>query len=97
MRPIEWRNHVEDWGRSGLTKRAYAREHNLSYTQLLYWTKKFRLAESSSELLMPVKVISSSPERQTLRLGVVEFPNGTRLHIHDTALLEELVPLLSSG
>jgi hypothetical protein len=100
MRPIEWRNHVHDWKCSGLSKRAYARLHNLSYSQLLYWTNKPEFADSLSDALMPVNVTADSPTRIGSKpdcLGLVEFPNGSRLHLYDTRVLADLIPLLSSS
>ena len=99
MRPIEWRNHVQDWQRSGLSKRSYSREYNLSYSQLLYWTNKPEFTRSPTESLMPVNVTADSPSRIDSKpdcLGLVEFPNGYRLHLYDTRVLADLIPLLSS-
>ena len=94
MRPVEWRNHVQDWQRSGLTKRAYAREHNLSYAQLLYWTNKPEFSPANRDMLIPVQV---APDPGVERCLVsVELTNGTQLHIHDATVLTDLIPLLSN-
>lgn len=37
-----WKQHIEDWRTSGLTRAGYCRQHNLSYDRFIYWNRKFR-------------------------------------------------------
>ena len=58
-----WQAHVEAWRESGLTQRAYCREHELPEVQLSHW--KHRLQEGrrrrdSKSQLIPVRVIEGS-------------------------------------
>jgi hypothetical protein len=35
-----WRRHSDSWERSGLTKSAYCKEHELTYSCFLYWRRE---------------------------------------------------------
>jgi len=36
-----WRQHLDDWQKSGLTQVAYCRQHELCRHRFQYWKKKF--------------------------------------------------------
>lgn len=56
----KWRNHIEACEASGLSKAAYARKHNLDYSQLIYWCKKYdNSIDLQSDL---IEVILPPPE-----------------------------------
>ena len=98
MTSNQWQHQIKAWQRSGQSKHSYCRDNDLSYSQFLYWSNKkpkLRLASvvSNSELL-PVSIKADEPVTDCL--GVVEFPNGTKLHIHSTELLSSLPALLST-
>ena len=92
MKKEKWKAHIEACEKSGNNKRAYAEEHDLTYSQLIYWSRK--LEEESSKEFVPVKV--KPEEKPKLKpntadsLGVLEFPNGARLVIHCPELLSLL-------
>ena len=92
MKKTKWKAHIEACEKSGNNKRAYAEEHDLVYSQLLYWTRK--LEEEPSTEFVPVKIKpeeKSMPKPNTPKtLGVLEFPNGARLVIHSPELLSLL-------
>jgi len=50
-----WKQHIEDWRTSGLTRADYCRQHNLSYGRFIYWNRKFRKEPSPAfiELKFP--------------------------------------------
>ena len=88
----KWLKHIEAYKASNLSKAAYARKHDLDYYQFIYWSGKIVKAQAN---FIPVKINSSvdnSSEDPVSCgcLGVMEFPNGIKLHIHSTALLSEL-------
>lgn len=103
MSPENWLSHIEAWPLSGLSKAEYAKQHQLSYSQFLYWLRKHEANNASkanqanpSSDLIPVKL----PEPQLAKsawinsdqatLGVLEYPNGIKLHIHHPDLLKSL-------
>ena len=58
-----WEAHVEAWQDSGLTQRAYCREHQLPETQLSHWKhrlEKLRRRQGDAKRLVPIQVIGAS-------------------------------------
>lgn len=53
-----WTRIVNDYQQSGLTLRAFCKEHELSYYQLQYWRKRFKKQPACSDrtAFMPLKV-----------------------------------------
>jgi len=92
MKKTKWKAHIEACEKGGNNKRAYAEEHDLVYSQLLYWTRK--LEEEPSKEFVPVKIKPEEKPKPKLNaaesLGVLEFPNGARLVIHCPELLSLL-------
>ncbi len=69
--------------KSGQTKRAYAKQHNLVYSRLVYWCGKLNRKLSDEFIAVNVR-----PQvKATDPLGVLEFPNGVRLVIQSPDLL----------
>ena len=100
MTPTQWSHHIKAWRQSGQSKHAYCRNQGIAYSRFLYWSNKKAkpisesvIPNSDSELL-PVTI--SDNESVVNCLGVLEFPNGTKLHIHSTQLLSSLPALLST-
>ncbi len=95
MNKEEWTAHVGDYRNSNLSKRAYASQHDLPYSQFLYWIKKLTPpVNDAPDDFVPAKLVNSTERATTDSLGVISFPNGAQLHIHDTALVPSLVYLL---
>lgn len=40
-----WKQHLEEWGKSGLSQVAYCRQHDLSHCRFQYWKKKYQPAK----------------------------------------------------
>jgi hypothetical protein len=97
MNRQHWQTIVNEFHQSGLTKRAFAENRKVVYSQLLYWIrqcdKKQVEAKPKGDDLVPVTIKSvSTPKHETL--GVIEFPNGACLKIHSPELLSMLPTLL---
>ncbi|PCJ29307.1 MAG: hypothetical protein COA99_19600 [Moraxellaceae bacterium] len=100
----QWQAHVSKHSTSGLSKSAYAKQHGLVYCNFIYWTKK--LAQQSPDAFVVVNVTSSNTVKLKTEsksvietaeiLGVLEFPNDTRLVIHSPELVAQL-PFLLTG
>lgn len=100
MKRNQWQTVINKFHQSGLTKRAFAHQHNVVYSQLLYWIKQFESVpiETPNDDLIAVK-LKTTPEVKLSRgkaLGVIEFPNGSRLEIQSPDLLPHLSSLLQS-
>jgi hypothetical protein len=95
MHKTEWPNHIAALNDSGLSARAYARQHDLVYSQLIYWKRKLTAAEVSDPLADGFVAVKLATERPSAAcLGTLEFPTGVRLHIHSPQLLPGLSPYL---
>ena len=81
-----WEEHLRAYRQSGLSAQAYAREHGLTYHQLLYRLRRESRQRKSSFVAITV---DRSAAREGL-LGVVALPNGVRIEVHDAALLPAL-------
>ena len=80
-----WRNHLDQWSRSGMTQNAYCKANDLKSNRLTYWKNKFKRQS------FPVEFVQISPTRvsslshfqpgEALRLNVdagfqIEIPDG---------------------
>ena len=104
----QWQTHVSNHKTSGLSKSAYAKQHGLVYYNFIYWAKKLAPSppKESSDAFVAVNVTASNtakrkansnPVTETPKiLGVLEFPNGTRLVIYNPDLIAQL-PFLLTG
>ena len=99
MKKAFWKKHIDACNSSNLSKMAYASQQSLVYSQFVYWSKKLSVepknfkapAQSTSEApFAAVKVKSTQAATDPKLLGVLEFPGGAKLLIHDAQLLAEL-------
>lgn len=84
-----WLKHIKSRNKSGLSKAAYCREHNLVAHQYHYWEQKLRVK--------PVKLIPVKLEHPIIReqmLCSMGFKNGIQLKIYDSSVLPILVSIL---
>ena len=95
MQKSEWPAHIASLNDSGLSARAYARQHDLVYSRLIYWRRKLAATETLPAVMEGFVGVSLVSERSSAAcLGILEFPTGVRLHIHSTELLLDLSPYL---
>jgi hypothetical protein len=99
MNRQQWQTIVNEFHQSGLTKRAFAEQRKVVYSQLLYWIREYDAKQdtvkSKSDDLVPVKFKPDLPTlKQDAVLGVIEFPNGASLRIYSPELLTMLPSLL---
>lgn len=94
MSIAKWRTHIESYKSSGMSKAAYAKTHELDYNQFIYWCKKYDQHTQNRSDLIQVELPKANPEPPTKALGpimgVMEYPNGVKLHIHHPDLLKAL-------
>ncbi len=91
MNHSQWQEHIEAFAQTNLSKTAYTKEHDLSYHQLLYHVAKSEKANASPEDFVQVSLKAGSNSSECL--GILEFPNGTRLIIQDPSVFSYL-PLI---
>ena len=95
MKKEQWLAHIEACEKGGKNRHAYAKEHDLVYSQLLYWSRK--LTKSASPEFVEVKIkpeVKPKPKKIN-SLGVLEFPSGARLITHSPELLTLLPNILN--
>jgi hypothetical protein len=93
-----WQAHIKAWRESGLTQRAYCREHELAEVQLSHWKHRLQKAQrrqAAKAQLVPIRVLeASTPQtehahrhgsRRADRGGelTLVFDSGLRLEIGD--------------
>ena len=88
----KWQAHIKAYDSSVMSKAAYAKAHNLDYNQFLYWCKKHEQSSYKESDLIEVKMPKSHSDTNELgrAMGVMEYPNGVKLHIHHPSLLKML-------
>jgi transposase-like protein len=84
-------SHVKQWQESGLSQAAYARQHDVAYHRLKYWTQRLALPQhgSDSPAFLPVSAEGherilgafTASERHSVRLLIdkrveIIFPVG---------------------
>ena len=106
MKKEFWQQHIDAFNKTNLSNIAYANKQGLAYSQFLYWRQKLSVEPKGVKTPVPSKVqapfasVTVKPPKATVTsttpckpLGVLEFPNGTKLLIHDILLLTELPKL----
>jgi len=99
MKKDIWVSHIEACDRSGKSRMAYAKAHGLVYSQLLYWARKITSIGAPTKPKPDKKFTAVQIKKplpvSTGMLGIIEFPNGATLQIHDPALLANLSSVLN--
>ncbi len=69
----QMQNAINEWGQSGLSKKAFCRQRNITYQTFHYWIK--RLESVSNSGFTEIKV-----NDRTIGVGhEIVFPSGTRM------------------
>ena len=70
-----WQERIDSWSKSGQSKSAYCKSHDVNYHQMIYWSNKLSPADGSSSGFVAVSVPSiSAATGLSLRL-----PNGIEI------------------
>jgi hypothetical protein len=93
-----WRAQSQSQKESGLSRRAYCREHQLNYEHFNYWERKFH-KQTIAPALLPVKIasLSKTDSQGVETLCTLAFKNGHELKIHDKGVLPLLLSLWGSS
>ncbi len=65
-----WQAHIKAQKKSGLSRAAYCRQHQLSYHAATYWSKRFSKASNPETTLVPVTIKSG------FKVGAVPDPRS---------------------
>lgn len=89
-----WQEQIKLKQASGLSRRAYCREHGLIHSRFAYWEHKLTKGSLlSSQKLLPITIEAIA--LQTSVLCSLRFKNGSELKIHDPVVLSTVISLLS--
>lgn len=96
-----WQAHIFAQRRSGLSRAAYCKEHNLSYDAATYWNKKLSQPGQEQTNLVPVRFSSNIAINpgQTARSGSglkVILPNKIVIEVGDDFSPATLKKLLTT-
>jgi hypothetical protein len=93
----QWRDHVEQWRASDLTRSAYCQKQGISIHALGYWIVRHRPQTTGAEplTLVPAKVITDKVGDELPTELVLYCPNGSQLHLPATTPAAWLGALLS--
>ncbi len=70
-----WAVHIEKWGSSGLSAKAFCEQKGLVYHQFGYWRQKFSSSNDSPNESKLVPVAWATPSQQARVLEIL-LPNG---------------------
>ena len=90
-KPRYWREHVEQWQLSGLSQKAYCKQHDLKPHNLSYWKNKLG-TQQEAKATGGFVAVSLEPTSVVLPQGLsLHLSNGHR--IDGFSSVEELVVL----
>ncbi len=93
-----WQAHISAQLKSGLSRAAYCKEHNLSYHVATYWSKKLSEPVKEQTNLVPVRFssrIETMPARSAHSKLKVILPNKIAIEVGDDFLPSTLAKLLT--
>jgi hypothetical protein len=82
-----WKRQIETCEKNDTSKARFCREHQLNYSQMMYWQKK--LEKNNPELMkkqnafVPIKISSDARVLDNACLCTLTLPSGHVLKIHD--------------
>jgi hypothetical protein len=94
-----WQAHISAQRKSGLSRAAYCKEHNLSYHAATYWNRKLSLPEQKQTNLVPVRFSSNialNPAQPAHSCLKVILPNKIAIEVGDDFSPATLTKLLTA-
>ena len=91
------KQHLEQWKASGITQRAYCRQHNIPHHIFSYYKKKLQAKHLPSTTaafknqLIPVVLVAQEGASENI---IIHHRNGFSFDINPNTQLRELKPLL---
>jgi hypothetical protein len=86
-----WQDHIAQYQKTKLNRRAYCREQNLSYNKFQYWFYKLRASSTAKPKAIPVMLKQDSINYNLPALCTLELGLGKRLLIHDRSIVNYLL------
>lgn len=94
QRRRRWEKRIAHWRARGLSMAAYCRQHELSYTVLVRWRRRFEQGAVAAPALTLIPVVAPAPSRCPL---VIRLAGGIGIEVErgfDAALLSAVVRAL---
>ena len=83
---------IQQWMRSGMSKRAFCQQEDISYFTFQYWFRIFTSEQQNSGALLPVTFTSTDQVTDVIR---ITSPQGLEVHFplneHSVTLLKQLL------
>ena len=98
-REQHWQTHISAQKKSGLSRSAYCKQHNLSYHAATYWSRKFSQPEQNQTNLVPVRFSSNieiNPARRSGSDLKIILPNRIAIEVGDEFSPATLKKLLAA-
>lgn len=84
-----WKKHVIAFPKSGLTKKAYCKQHKVSYPRFFYWIRKISSAlkaphQNLTAVMPSLLPVQLKPEQDHVKSGInctLSLKNGQPNHI----------------
>lgn len=91
-----WKEHIAEFHKTKLSRKAYCRAPHLNYQHFQYRYRKFVLPQNKQVLkAIPVRVnMISSTNKSPASLCTLELNSGRQLRVHDAAVLPALLERL---
>lgn len=99
MKKDAWQVHVDAYKNSKQSITAYATENGLVYSQMLYWVRKLsddptpKMKPKAEPKFVAIELKKNKTKPVDPVLGILEFPSGIKLHIHNAELLNGIPDL----
>lgn len=82
-----WESHIDKWGKSGLSQRAYCQQEEISHKRFYYHVHRLKNKESKSAMrfieakpALPLSISKSKESKIRLRLIL---PNGVQVALEE--------------
>jgi len=91
-----WKNQIDEYRKTKLSRRAYCRERHLNYHHFLYRYRKLVLSQKKERLkAIPIQVNTvSAIGKRASGLCTLEFNGGQQLTVYDQTVLSLLLKRL---
>jgi len=91
-----WPSLSQAWQKSGLSKKAFCKEQNITYACFLYYFRRQSQKEApSASKFLPIQVLNQTPKQDLSNAAFsIVYPNHCELKIHQMVDMDTLSKLL---
>jgi predicted transcriptional regulator len=92
----QMKEYVENWQKSNLTQKQFAKQNNINYSTFICWIKKFR--DKNKPALKSFISLRVNEPRQNVGVNIeIRYPNGVQLSVPPTMdfqIMSQLIRLI---